>query len=771
MNRILVCFVAGAALFHLLPALPSLHWLLLLPPMLWWWRIRRLRPLLALISGGAWSLLYAGWQLSHQLPPQYEGMDLVAEGVVVSLPQQSGNRVRFRLQTDRVTDATGHAVDLKRIRLNWYRAPSAVEPGQRWRLQVRLKRPRGMRNPAGFDFEQWLFTQGIQATGYVRPWRGNRRLAAGDRPLDLGRLRQSIAGRIDTVMDRGVAAGLIKALAIGDRRGLDADHWQVFTRTGTNHLVAISGLHVGLVAGWLFFIGQWCWRRSERLTLRLPAIRAGAVCAMSGGLAYAALAGFSLPTQRALVMLLVALFGTLVGRPMPHARSLSLALFLVVLYDPLAPLSAGFWLSFGAVSLILLVMDGRLRPPRGWPQLLRIQAAVTLGLMPLLLLFFGQASLLSPLVNLLMVPWFSLVLVPLSLLGLPLLLLPEAAHAWYTPVSFLAQHTFTLLEWLSVQPPGMLRFAQLPDWLWLCALLGILLLMLPGGVPGRPLGLLMVVPVLFAEPARPAAGEFWFTLLDVGQGLACVVETAGHLLVYDTGPAYASGFNAAQTSLLPYLAARGEDRIDRLILSNNDRDHAGGVQAVLNAMPVESLLGGEALSVAGARLCRGGERWVWEGVEFSVLHPLTGDDPVKSNDRSCVLMITNGRWRLLLTGDIESEGESLLLQRYGKTLQAQIVVAPHHGSSTSSGEAFVRAVSPDWALFSTGHGNRYGFPRPEVVERWRAIGAKTLDSARDGAIQMRLGVSGAAPEPLRYRWLRRHYWNAPPENGAQRGSS
>jgi competence protein ComEC len=769
MNRILVCFVAGAALFHLLSALPSLHWLLLLPPLAWLWRFRRLRPALALIAGGAWSMLYASWQLSHQLPPRYAGVDLLAEGVVVSLPQRSGNLVKFRLQTDRVTDATGRTIDLRRIRLNWYRAPYAVEPGQRWRLQVRLKRPRGMRNPAGFDFEQWLFAQGIQATGYVRTWRGNQRLAADDRWLGLDQLRQSIAGRIDAVMGRGVAAGLIKALTIGDRRGLDADHWQVFTRTGTNHLVAISGLHVGLVAGWLFFIGQWCWRRSERLTLRLPAIRAGAVCAMSGALVYAALAGFSLPTQRALVMLLVALTGTLAGRPMPHARSLALALFMVVLFDPLAPLSAGFWLSFGAVSLILLVMDGRLRPPRGWSQLLQIQAAVTLGLMPLLLLFFGQASVLSPLVNLLMVPWFGLVLVPISLLGLPLLLLPEVAHAWYALVSFLAQHTFNLLAWFSAQPPGMLQFAQLPDWLWLCALLGILLLMLPGGMPGRPLGLLMVVPVLFAEPARPAAGEFWFTLLDVGQGLSCVVETAGHLLVYDTGPAYASGFNAAQASLLPYLVARGQDRIDRLILSNNDQDHAGGAQAVLNAMPVESLLTGEAAPFAKARLCLGGEHWVWEGVQFTVLHPLPGDDPAKSNDRSCVLMITNGRWRLLLTGDIESEGESLLLERYGASLQAQVVVAPHHGSNTSSGEAFVRAVSPDWVLFSTGFGNRYGFPRSEVVDRWRAIGAKTLDSAQEGAIQLRLGVSGAAPVPLRYRRLRRHYWNALPENSAQAG--
>lgn len=760
MNRILISFVAGAALFHLLPVLPAVYWLLPLLPMSWVWRYRSLRPLLALAGGCAWSLLFATVQLSQQLPVSLEGQDLMVEGVVDSLPQQSGNLVRFRLRISRLTDQAGRPVDLQRIRLNWYRASHAVEPGQYWRLMVKLKRPRGMQNPAGFDFERWLFSQGIQATGYVREGKGSLRLTERESSVSLDLLRQTIASRIDGLMGDSISGALIKALTIGDRRGLDSEHWRVFTRTGTNHLIAISGLHVGLVAGWLLFLGQWCWRRSERLTLRLPALRAGAIIGLLGALVYAALAGFSLPTQRALVMLLVAMGGLLLGRRVSHMRSLSLALFLVVLIDPFAPLSPGFWLSFGAVSLILLVVGGRISSPGGWRQMLRVQAGITLGLMPVLFLFFGEASTLAPLVNLVMVPWFAFVLVPLSLIGLPLLLLPGLAGAWYGLTGFLIEYTYRLLEWISVQPSAMIQIAQLPAWLWICAILGGVMLLLPAGLPGRPLGLLMVLPLAFVEPERPGEGEIWFTMLDVGQGLACVVETAEHLLIYDTGPAFASGFNAAQAAVLPYLAAGGQHRVDRLVLSNNDQDHAGGLSTILKALSVQEVLTGETVAMEKARACRDGESWDWDGVRFTLLHPLPQDHFHKANDRSCVLMISNGRWRLLLPGDIEAEAEARLVERHGDTLQAQVVVAPHHGSNSSSGEAFVRAVSPAWVLFSSGYRNRYGFPKPEVVDRWHAVGAKTLNSADEGAIQLRIGAEPAL-HPIRYRRLHRHYWNDP----------
>lgn len=756
MNRILLAFVAGSALFQLSPRLPEAAWVLLCLPLLLLWRNPVMRPALAFFVGLSWGLLFAHWQLSHRLPAEIEGRDLSLEGRVDSLPVYRDRMARFELKVVRLSAPAGTAAVLDKIRLNWYWAPQDLAPGQTWRLRVRLKRPRGLQNPAGFDYARWLFTQGIDATGYVRKWQGNRQVAPETTTLD--GLRDGIAGRLDTYLEAGPANGLIKALSLGDRRTLEGQTWQVFSRTGTSHLIAISGLHVGLVAGWFWFIGQWVWRRSETLVMRLPAQRAGALLGLLGALVYAALAGFSLPTQRALVMLTVALGGVVFARRVQSARSLTLALFLVVLWDPTAPLSAGFWLSFGAVGLILLVLGGHLRHAGKWSQLLRVQWAISLGLLPLLLLHFGEASVIAPFVNLLMVPWFAGVLVPLSLIGMLLLSLPLLAGPWYGLLEFLAAQTFSLLQLFAEQPLATVQLAHLPDWLILAALLGGCLMLLPRGLSGRAIGLLLIVPILFVEPPRPRQGEFWFTLLDVGQGLACVVETAGHVMLYDTGPAYGSGFNTAEAAVLPFLARQAHRRIDRLVLSNGDRDHAGGVETILAAMPVDDLLSGEPERQQGARPCQAGEHWSWDGVEFRVLHPAPMSRSKGSNDNSCVLRVSNGQWSLLLPGDIEAQGEHSLLHE-AEGLAADILVAPHHGSASSSSEPFVKAVAPDWVLFSTGYRNRYGFPRPEVVERWRQSGTKLINSVDAGAVSFKFGSDGSFPSPMRQRERDRRYWN------------
>jgi competence protein ComEC len=759
MNLVLISFVVGATLLHQLPTLPSAWWLIVCIPLPLFWRKRQYRPLIALLFGAGWTLLSVSSQLQHRLPSEYQGKDLFLEAVISSLPKRQGRLVRFQAQVNQLQDSQGNQIDLSQLLLSWYGPHETLRIGDTWRFKVRLKRPRGIQNPAGADHERWLFSQGIQAKGYVKKWQGNALLESRITQAWMDRLRQLIASQLDRLIQQPSAASLLKALAIGDKRGFGTSEWRVFSATGTNHLVAISGLHIGIVAGWLLFIGQWLWRRSERLTLAVPALKAGSVMALIGALIYAGLAGFSLPTQRALLMLLTTLGSFILGQRILPGRSLLLAMFLVVLLDPLATLSAGFWLSFIAVAVILFSVDGRILSWTGWRQMVRVQWFVTLGLIPVLLLFFGQASLISLLVNLIMVPWFTLILVPMVLFGLPLLLLPMVPGWWFGLLGWLTAHTYQLLVWFATLPYAVFSLPEAAWWIWLVAMLGFLLLMFPAGIPGRGLAIWLIAPLFLIKPTRPAHGELWFTLLDVGQGLSCIIETKDHLLVYDTGPAYASGFNTADSVLIPYLRSRGYGRIDRLVLSNGDSDHAGGYDALNQAIQIDDVLAGEPENLPRVRACKAGESWLWDGIAFKVLHPGRAERYKRANDRSCVVQVTLGEWHILLPGDIEGQAEGSLLARYATDVQSDIVVAPHHGSATSSTQPFVSAVDPDWVLVSSSYRNSYGFPKDEVVKRWRDQGATILNTAETGAMQFRISREQPELAPRFYRQRNSRYWH------------
>jgi competence protein ComEC len=750
-NQLLIAFVAGVIGLQLLqPHIATVGWFgILLLPFLW--RSGGPRLLGALLLGVLWSLLHIHWYDSALLPRSLEGRDLILTGSISSLPVQQAKFSRFEMRVDSLEPIPQGVSPPRRVRLSWYGIDQELTPGETWRLQVRLKRPRGYQNPGGFDYERWLFSRGIQATGYVKAWSGNQRSGQPRLRDWLHRWRQTISTQLEHRVADSDAAALLRALGIGDRTGLSDVTWQTFTRTGTNHLVAISGLHIGMVAGLVLFLGQWIWRRSERLTLILPARRAAAWLALAAAVGYAALAGFSLPTQRALLMLALGLGGLLLGRTLTPGRSLSLALFGVILFDPMAPLMSGFWLSFGAVAAILFAMGGRL-PQRGvWWRWGRVQWVVAFALAPLLFLLFNQASLISPLVNLILVPWFSLVLVPLVLLSILTLWLP-LPHDFLVQVSAtLAQQTLVLLHWIGESHHALIYRPDLPLWSWLLGLIGISLLLLPRGLPGRPLGLLILAPMLFNSPQRPQYGEVLFTLLDVGQGLSCVVETAGHTLVYDTGPAYASGFNTAEAVLLPYLRSRGISRIDRLLISNADRDHAGGVELLHRGIPIESLFSGEPVERISSARCLAGQQWQWDGVVFRILHPESEDRFRNANDTSCVLQVEAGAGRLLIPGDVEQDAERMLVERYAQTLQSDILVAPHHGSNTSSSQDFVTHTRPAYVLFSTGYRNRFGFPKATVMARWESAGATLFNSAETGAVQFLLGSAEQELQPRLYR--------------------
>jgi len=761
-----VALLLGVALFQQLRALPDPLWALafLLLPVLAW-RHRRLVPVLIAVAGFLWAWACAALILSAQLPAAAEGQDLVAEGMIVSLPSLEERRAQFEFQVARLNQDEAPLPNPGRILLNWYYPPAGLQVGDTWRLQVRLKRPHGLSNPGSFDYEAWLFRHHLRATGYVRDSDANRLLTSRWQDEPVNRIRQSLTEGIAAALAHHDYAGIIQALAIGERPGISAEQWQVWTATGTNHLVAISGLHVGMVAGMAFFLVRALWARVPRLALRWPAPKAGAVAGVLAATAYAALAGFSVPTQRTVIMIIVVMSSLIAGRNNRPGHTLALALILILLWDPLAVMEAGFWLSFAAVALIFYGMRERLATKGLWWKWGREHVLIAVGLAPLLLILFQRVSIVSPLANVIAIPWVTFVVVPLTLIGtllLPLadsvgtffLVMAEGALGWLWPfLAALAHSDFA--QWVQAAPPL---------WTYLPALLGTAWLLAPAGLPGRWVGGVLLAPMVLASPARPLPGEAWFTLLDVGQGLSAVVQTADHALVFDTGPANSARFDAGSAVIVPFLHNYGIRRVDTLIVSHGDMDHRGGAPAVLQQMDVQRLLTSVPDKIrrehGAVESCEAGQSWEWDAVRFEILYPFHDQD-YRGNDASCVLRVQTAGETVLLPGDIEKRSEKALLEEKPERLAADILVAPHHGSNTSSTEEFLHAVRPGYALFPVGYRNRYGFPKQPVVERYRAEGAALFDSAQDGAITFRLGPSRPVAPPDTYRRQAHRYWDSP----------
>lgn len=708
--------------------------------------------------------LVAERTIAARLPQQLEGKELLIRGALASLPEASSGRVRFRLRIDDVTFANGEPVDWGTGRialLSWYRrggdALPALDSARAHVFRVKLKRPRGLVNPGTFDYERSLFSERVAATGYVR-----EQLAAqpGNPSSMLLIARQWTSIRLSEALAGVPRPGIIEALSLGVRHGIEEQEWQVLRQTATGHLVAISGLHVGMVAIAAFFVVRRGWARVPVLALRLASPRAAAVAAMIIACLYAALAGFTLPTRRALVMVAVVMLCVIVRRHPPTTAALALALLLVLGMDPLAPLSPGFWLSFGATGVLLYLVCARrtFRPVR-W-QLVKLQLAVALGLMPVTLAVFGEQPLLSPLANLFAIPWTTWIVVPCALLGT---LLSAFDPAFGRPVLMVAGWaTDVMLDVLSVLAdlsPGLAPAVASANWKIAAALVGVMVLLQPRGVPGRFAGALWLLPLLAASPPLLAPGDLRLTVLDVGQGLAVVATAGPRTLVYDTGPRFGTGFDAGRSVLVPFLRARGIRRVDVLVLSHANNDHTGGANAVLEAMPVGKVLFNGMLPTVPVEPCTNGQGWQWGAHDFAVLHPPRGERRV-DNDQSCVLRISSTAGAVLLTGDIEAAAERALLVT-GLDLTSTVVVAPHHGSATSSTPAFVAATAADIAIFATGYGNRFGFPRPEVRQRWQRAGARWYDTAEHGAVEVIIAADGTPSGVVAARQAERALWRLP----------
>jgi len=714
--------------------------------------------------GFAYAALRADVRLADALPVDWEVRDITLTGVVVALPQRIERGERFEFVVEAVH--TPGARVPRRILLAWYHAPDArddpesgagpaVRPGERWRLTVRLKRPHGNANPHGFDYEAWLLERGLRATGSIRPRSDPVRLDTFVWRPDtvVERLRDAVRERFLSALPDAPCLGVLVALAIGDQRAIPAAQWSLFNRTGVTHLVSISGLHVTMIAALFGALAGWLWRRSERAMLWCPAQRAAVMAAWLAALCYALLAGFEVPAQRTLYMLSVVALALLSGRNFGASRTLALALLAVLLLDPWAVLAVGFWLSFGAVAVLLFVASPSVGRPFGWSAGLRrwgiAQWAVTLFSAPILLFFFQQFSLVSPLANALAIPWVSFVITPLALLFAVLPWPPLLAldHALLAPL-------MDCLVWLA-QWPTWQRPAP-PLWSLPIALVGVAWLLLPRGVPARWLGVVLLLPALAFEAERPVPGTAWVDVLDVGQGLAVVVRTARHTLLYDTGPRYGAETNAGTRVVLPFLRAIGVDRLDALVVSHRDADHAGGADAVREGLPIDRLLTSIPEWIDGnGEACVAGSEWSWDGVRFVVLHPVAaeGRNRGSENHRSCVLRVEAEGRGLLLAGDIEIADERALIARAGDRLRSDVLVVPHHGGRGSSSPEFVAAVAAREAVFSVGYRNSYGHPRADVLARHG--GSREWRTDRDGELHF---VLSETPEARAWRLAQRRYW-------------
>ncbi len=770
-----IAFFLGVLTVSQLQELPSVLWLWLAVPLCAVWFITpRLRFIYAFVLGFLWALGFAQYRLGQELPQPLIGQDVLVAGYIASIPVVDEQKRRFEFEIHEQLDKSSNArlrLPLK-VRLSWYgrdhQSLPVLQAGDYWQLKLRLKRPHGLMNPGGFDYEGWLFGRGIRATGYVRPGTQNMVLDAGRYRHGVQRLRQSLLMHLETVLPSGRNNGIITALALGHRASIQAEDWELLLSTGTNHLMAISGLHIGLIAAlsyWLVLrIGGWllafhavrypCW----------PLQRIAALAAFVSAFMYALLAGFALPTQRALIMLAVGLLSLLSYRPLRPGRSLLLALLAVLLFDPFAVSQPGFWLSFGAVAILTYIVVGRLKPDmRKGLRLLRwgrLQWALILALAPITLYWFGRAAISAGFANFIAIPLVAFLVVPAVLAAvLCSLIWPAAAVLIFRFADILLNGLWWVLEYARDWPFAQWLGPSPPLWAVLLAIVGMIWLLAPRGLPGRWIGVFWLFPLLMNKPVPPEHGVLRLTFLDVGQGTAVVAQTRRHLLIYDTGPRYSERFDMGQVVLLPYLRSLGADKVDTLIVSHGDNDHIGGASAIQAALPVNQVLSSVPERLQHASACRAGQSWEWDGVHFDMLYPVK-PEPYLGNNSSCVLRITVGDQAVLLAGDIERTAEIGLLVS-GKLEPLAILLVPHHGSRTSSMPRFVETVRPEYAIISAGYRNRYGFPKADVLARYRDQGASLAVTGIEGALHFVIKQQNVS-QPSAFRREQARFWHNRP---------
>jgi competence protein ComEC len=701
----------------------------------------------------AWSDWRAAAALAERLPVTLEGLDLTVQGEVSGLPRRGADATRLDFRIDQTLDPDGAPLPWRgTARLSDYALDRDWPPGSRATLVVRLRRPRGALDPGSFDLEAHALAQRIAALGSVRRVLANDRTPRG---VDALRFRFSrwLSGSGEEA-DRSARA-LLGALAVGDQGALAADDWDHFRLTGTAHLVAISGFHIGMVAVLGVLLVRLAYRGLPRLALAVPRRQAEAAAALTVALGYAGLAGWSLPVARTVAMIAVLALARLARRHVALVDSLAAALVVVLIGDPLAVLAPGFWLSFVGVGWLLFCFADRWREESLLAGYGRAQWVSSVGLAPIAAAWFNQMTWVGPAANLVAIPLISLLLAPLAIALFALWALLPTLAAWLLPVATgLARLVLGLQAAMATWPGAATVLAAPSAGVVMLALLGALVLLLPRAVPGRALGLLLFLPLFIPSLPRVPAGQLQVVVIDVGQGLAVLLRTASHALLFDTGPAFPGGLDLGESAVVPAAHALGVRHLDRLVLSHGDRDHAGGAAAVIAALsPARVQQGGGKSPYAR---CVAGERWRWDGVDFEFLHP-PEHFPDRGNDSSCILRVAVGSHAVLLPGDASALIEARLLREQPGRLGADLLIAPHHGSRSASSEPFLDAVSPRLVAVSAGYRNRFNHPAPEVLAHYHDRGIDVVSTVEGGMTEISVTTDGVA---VVGRWRRDHprFW-------------